>query len=62
MEAQPIKVKYQAIIWKKNSNTIGERVSVFAESLSAAREILELKYGKGSVHDLHSSEAAERPR
>lgn len=53
---------YQAIIWTKDSEKPGERVSVTAESLSEAREKLESEYGKGNVFDLHNEEDASRPR
>lgn len=56
------KQKYQAIIWKPESNEPGEHVTVLAGDLEKAKIILETKYGKDSVFDLHNAEDADKPR
>jgi ribosomal protein L31E len=53
---------YKAIIWKRDSDKPGERVTVDAENLKEAKEKLESQYGEGTVFDLHNEEDAARPR
>ena len=53
---------YCAIIWVKDSEQAGKRVSVYALSLADARQQLEAEYGKGNVFDLHNPDDAEKPR
>ena len=53
---------YRAMIWVRDSDRPGQRVSVFAENLKEAKEKLEEEYGEGNVFDLHNEEDAARPR
>lgn len=53
---------FKAMIWKSGSSDPGQRVSISAESLKDAREMLEAEYGEGSVFDLHAEDDAQRPR
>jgi len=50
------------MIWLRDSDRPGQRVSVLAENLKEAREKLEAEYGGGNVFYLHNEEDAERPR
>lgn len=52
--------EYKAIIWIADNP--GKRVTMFANDLGEARNILEQLYGKGTVFDLHNEEDAEKPR
>jgi len=51
---------YRAIIWIRDSDRRGQRVSVLAENLKEAKEKLEAEYGEGNVLDLHNEEDAAR--
>jgi len=53
---------YRAMIWVRDSDRPGQRVSVLAESLEQAKKKLEEEYGEGNVFDLHNEEDAARPR
>lgn len=53
---------YRAMIWVRDSDRPGQRVSVLAENLSEAKKKLEAEYGEGNVFDLHNEEDAARPR
>ena len=53
---------FKAIIWRRDSSKPGQRVSVFAKSLSEAKRLLEAEHGEGNVFDLHNEEDAARPR
>lgn len=53
---------YRAIVWGQNPDQPGERVSVFADDLDDAMKLLEEKYGKGNIFDLHNEQDAEKPR
>ncbi|MCQ0033772.1 hypothetical protein [Burkholderia glumae] len=53
---------YCAIIWVRDSDQPGKRVSVLAENLREAKEKLESEYGEGNVFDLHNEEDAARRR
>ena len=53
---------YKAMIWFKNSDQPGKRVSVLAGSLDKARELLEEQYGEGTVFDLHNEADADKLR
>lgn len=53
---------YKAIIWLDDPDKPGQRVSVDAESLKAARAELEAEYGRGHVFDLYNEDEAARPR
>lgn len=58
-----VRVKtYKAMVWREGPNEPGRRVSVVADSLEEARQLLEDEYGKGSVFDLHNEADADRPR
>ena len=54
--------EYWAIIWTSDPSQSGLRVSVWALSLEQAKSILESKYGKGTVYNLHNEEASNRIR
>ena len=43
---------YKAMIWTRDAEEPGQRVSVLAETLTEAKDELEAKYGKGNVFDL----------
>lgn len=53
---------YKAMIWSDDPNKPGQRVTVQAESLEAAKKRLEAEHGEGHVFDLHNEEDAARPR
>jgi hypothetical protein len=53
---------YRAMIWVRDSDRPGQRVSVLAENLKKVKEKLEAEYGEGNVFDLHNDEDAARPR
>jgi hypothetical protein len=53
---------YKAMIWLRDPDRPGRRVSVLAKSLKEAREKLEAEYGEGTVFCLHNEEDAARPR
>jgi hypothetical protein len=53
---------YRAMIWTRDPNRPGQRVSVLAENLKEARERLEAEYGEGNVFNLHNEDDAARPR
>ena len=53
---------YKAIVWVKESDKSGQRVSVTATSLNEAKEQLALKYGEGNIFDLHNEGDAARVR
>lgn len=53
---------YRALIRGTVADTPGKRVTVVAESLTAAMEKLQTQYGVGNVFDLHNEEDAARPR
>lgn len=53
---------YVAIIWDNDPQKPGQRVTVLAESLDAAKKQLEERYGEGCVFNLHNEEEAGRPR
>ena len=50
------------MIWLKDPNQPGKRVSVLAGSLDEARQLLEEQHGAGTVFDLHNEDDANRPR
>jgi hypothetical protein len=53
---------YAAIIWPRDSDRPGLRVSIRAESLDDAKKQLEAEHGEGTVLDLHNEEEAAKPR
>jgi hypothetical protein len=53
---------YKAIIFTGKANDSGEWVSVYAKNLVAAKDILDKKYGIGTVFDLHNEEDANAAR
>jgi hypothetical protein len=53
---------YRAVIWTRDSDRPGQRVSVLAKGLTEAMERLEAEFGKGNVFDLHNEDDATRPR
>ncbi|MFE0758995.1 hypothetical protein ACFW16_33865 [Inquilinus sp. NPDC058860] len=54
--------RYRAMIWIPGSSGPGMRVAVFAEDLREAKEVIESKYGPGSVFDLHNEDDEKAPR
>jgi hypothetical protein len=53
---------YKAIILDRAKDQLGERVTVLAESLRDAKNMLEERHGKGTVFDLHNEEDANQTR
>jgi hypothetical protein len=53
---------YHAIVWLPDTDTPGQRVSVYAKGPAEAMKLLELEYGEGNIFNLHNEEDAERPR
>ncbi|TDU80860.1 hypothetical protein EI77_00160 [Prosthecobacter fusiformis] len=53
---------FHAIVWRHEPDQVGERVTTYAEDVMAAKRLLEEKYGKGCVFDLHNASDAEKPR
>jgi cystathionine beta-lyase/cystathionine gamma-synthase len=53
---------FHAIIWLRDSESLGLRVQVSAANASEARKLLETEYGEGDVYYLHNEEEANRPR
>jgi hypothetical protein len=53
---------YRAIIWMRDSDLPGQRVSVLAENLKEAKKKLEAEHGEGTVFNLHNEEEAARLR
>jgi len=53
---------YKAIIFTGKENDAGERISIYAKNLAVAKDILEKKYGVGTVFDLHNEEDADAAR
>jgi len=42
---------YKAIIFTGKENDAGERISIYAKNFAVAKNILEKKYGVGTVFD-----------
>lgn len=57
-----MKKMYKAMIWSDDPNRPGQRATVLAESLEAAKKQLEAEHGEGHVFDLRNEEDAARPR
>jgi hypothetical protein len=53
---------FRAMIWVRDPNHPGRRVTVLAKDLSEAKQKLEEEFGEGNVFDLHNEEDAGRPR
>jgi hypothetical protein len=53
---------YDAIVWGKEPDAIGERVSVFAESAAEAKRKLQAIYGEDKVYYITNTEESSRPR
>jgi hypothetical protein len=53
---------YNAIVWGKEPEAIGERVSVFAENSTEAKRKLQAIYGEHKVYFITNAEEASRPR
>jgi hypothetical protein len=53
---------YRAMIWVRDSDRPGQRVSVLAKNLKDARKKLEAEYGEGNVFDLHNEANAAQSR
>jgi hypothetical protein len=53
---------YRAIIFTGAAGDAGERVFVYAKNLAGAKDILEERYGVGTVFDLHNEEDADAAR
>lgn len=53
---------YRAIVWRGGPDQLGERVSILANDATEAKRLLEEKYGKGHVYNLHNEKEAQEPR
>jgi hypothetical protein len=53
---------YQAIVWHKDREQLGERTTVLANSLEDAERKLKDRYGESIVFSLYSEEDADAPR
>ena len=53
---------YKAMIWPNGDQVPGRRVSVFASSLTKARERIELEFKTKEIFGLHNPEDAEKSR
>ncbi len=53
---------YKAVIWSRGPDAPGQRASVLAETVTEAKQKLEIEYGEGAVFDLHKEEDSARPR
>lgn len=53
---------YHAIVWREGPDQLGERVTILAKDSTEAKRLLEEKYGKGHVYNLHNEEEAQESR
>lgn len=53
---------YQAIVWYKDREQLGERATVLANSLDDAELQLKDRYGEGIFYSLYNEEDADKPR
>ena len=53
---------YQAVIGERDSNRLGQRVTVWACNVHEAKRKLEAQYGEGNVYSLWNEEEASRLR
>lgn len=56
------KREYKAIVWKKDSDQAGRRVTIYAVDLDDATRLLEEQFGKDITYTLHNEEDANKPR
>ena len=54
--------EYKAIVWAKDPNAIGQRVTYMAENLEHARELMVQQFGEDVICTLWNEEDAHRPR
>lgn len=53
---------FEAIVWSKDPDAIGERVSIWAVNGEEAQKMLESAYGKEINYTLHNEEDADKLR
>jgi len=53
---------FDAIIWDKEPDAVGQRVSVLASDIHEARRKLEIEYGEERIITLHNNDDANRIR
>jgi len=53
---------FNAIIWKREPDSVGVRVTIHAVDVSEAARILEREHGTDVLHTLWNDKDAERPR
>ena len=54
--------EYKAIVWAKDPNATGQRVTYEAENLEQAEKLLVQQFGSDVVYTLWNEEDANRPR
>jgi hypothetical protein len=59
---EPQTRSYQAIVWQPQSDSVGVRVTVLANSLAEAERQLREKFGQQCIITLHNEDDAKRPR
>ena len=58
----PVEREYRVIVWRPGTNSVGERLTVVANSSSEARKKVISDYGEDCTITIWNEEAAERPR
>lgn len=53
---------YDAIVWGKEPEAVGERVSVQAKNSTDAKQKLQAMYGEDKVYYITNAEEASKPR
>ena len=53
---------YNAIVWRQNPSTPGQRVVVFARNLEEAQAKIDEEYGKDTIVSLWNEDDANAPR
>ena len=53
---------YQAVIWKKDSKSKGQRINFLAESIEDAEKKIKAEHGEDIIYTMHNEEDAKRPR
>ena len=53
---------YQGIVWKDASDSVGQRVTLWATDPIEAGDKLKAEYGEKIIFTLHNEEDAARPR
>ena len=54
--------EYKAIVWAKDPNAKGQRVTYEAENLEQAEKLLVQQFGADAIYTLWNEEDANRPR